>query len=151
MFNKLNVVAVVVTSPPLTARSPVTAVLALLIVVVPVAAPILIAVPAPNKLPVVTVVFNKLNVVAVVVTSPPLTAKSPTKVPSPALLTLKRSAAAAPFCINFNTKSKSSDVAVTSVVTASRCMPVSLLLALVSVINCKPDPIPTAGVPDVVC
>jgi hypothetical protein len=76
-------VAVVVISAPLTARSPVTTVLALLIVAVPVAAPILTVVPAPAKFTVVAVALTKLNVVAVVVMSPPLTAKSPVSVTSP--------------------------------------------------------------------
>ena len=73
----------VVISAPLTARSPVTTVLALLIVAVPVAAPILTVVPAPAKFTVVAVALTKLNVVAVVVMSPPLTAKSPVSVTSP--------------------------------------------------------------------
>ena len=81
-FNKLNVVALVVKSPPLTARSPVTTVLALLIVVVPVAAPIDIAVPAPAKFTEVALVLTKLNVAAVVNKSPPLTLKSPVIVTS---------------------------------------------------------------------
>ena len=84
VFNKLNVTTLVVMSPPLTARSPDIAVLALLIVVVPVAAPILTVVPAPNKLPVVAVALNTVAVVEVVVISPPLTAKSPVKVVAPA-------------------------------------------------------------------
>ena len=69
-------VAVVVISAPFTAKSPVTTVLALRIVVVPVTAPIVIAVPAPNKLPVVAVVLIRLNVVWLVVISPPRTSRS---------------------------------------------------------------------------
>ena len=64
-------------SPPLTAKSPVTTVLALRIVVVPVVEPIVIAVPAPAKFTVVALALIKLNVEAVVVMSPPLTARSP--------------------------------------------------------------------------
>ena len=56
-------------SPPLTAKSPVTTVLALLIVAVPVAAPIDTVVAAPNKLPVVAAVLNTLAVVIAVVKS----------------------------------------------------------------------------------
>jgi len=85
VFSKLNVLTLVVKSPPLTARSPVIVVL-LRIVVVPVTAPIVIVVPSPAKLTTVAVVFNKLNVVALVVKSPPSILTSPST--SKLLLTL---------------------------------------------------------------
>ena len=75
-FIRLNVVAVVVRSPPRTAKSKSTVKL-LLTLVVPVAAPISIAVAAPAKFTVVAVPFTRLNVVWFVAMSPPLTFKSP--------------------------------------------------------------------------
>ena len=78
----LTVTALEVMSPPLTARSPVTTVLALRIVVVPVVEPIVTAVPAPAKFTVAALALIKLNVAAVVVKSPPLTARSPVIVTS---------------------------------------------------------------------
>ena len=53
------------------------------IVVVPPETPKLNVVAAPPRLRVVTVEFNRLKVVAELVRSPPLTAKSPVKVPVP--------------------------------------------------------------------
>ena len=88
VFIKLNVVAVVVKSPPLTARSP--SIIALmpavntpstfklfLTVVIPVLELILVEVLAPNALTVVAVVLKRLNVTAVVVKSPPSILTSP--------------------------------------------------------------------------
>ena len=92
---------------------------------------------APNTvtLPVVVVLYTVLLVPAALIKSPPTTVISPCTVMLPALSTRTFSVAAAPFCISRNTKSKSSLVAVTSVVTASICIPISLLFALVSAIN----------------
>jgi hypothetical protein len=82
VFNKLNVVWLVVMSPPRTSKSKSTCKL-FFTLVVPVAAPMLTAVPAPAKFTVAAVAFIKLNVAEVVVMSPPLTAKSPVSVTSP--------------------------------------------------------------------
>jgi len=79
-LTRLKVVAVVVRSPPLTAKSPEITVLALLMVVVPVLAPMLSVVAAPPRLRVVTVDWRRLNDVAEEVMSPPLTPKSPVTV-----------------------------------------------------------------------
>ena len=75
----------------------------------------------------------------------------PVNVTFPIEVTLNTSAAADPAAISFNMKSNDSLVAVVSVDTDSNIVPISLLPALVSVINSKPVPIPIAGVPVVVC
>ena len=74
-FIRLNVAAVVVRSPPRTAKSKSTVKL-LLTLVVPVAAPISSAVAAFAKLTVVALALIRLNVVALVVMSPPSTFRS---------------------------------------------------------------------------
>jgi hypothetical protein len=76
----LSVPAVVVISPPLTARSPLRrafdpVILPAKVVELP-TAPILTVEAAPPILTVVAVEFTKLNTAAVVVMSPPLTARS---------------------------------------------------------------------------
>ena len=62
VLSKLNVVWLVVTSPPLTCRSPFNTVLALIIVNVPLLSPMLIVVAARNALTVVINVSNNVNV-----------------------------------------------------------------------------------------
>ena len=79
------VVAFTVVVVPFTVRLPVTTVLAFLIVQVPVVEPIVTAVPAAAKFTVVGDA-SRLKVDAVVVKSPPLTARSPVRVVSPATL-----------------------------------------------------------------
>ena len=91
VFSKLNVVTLVLISPPSTFRSPSISTL-LCTVVVPVAAPISTIVAAPPMLILVAVVSNKFTVVAVVL-SVPATATSPVKVALPAVLIRRRSVA----------------------------------------------------------
>ena len=91
-FNRLNVVWLVVMSPPLTSRSRSTTRL-LLTLVVPVAAPISSVVAAPAKFTVVVVVLAILNTASVVTISAVPNVRSassvirPVTVELPALLT----------------------------------------------------------------
>ena len=75
VVSKLKLAWSVIISPPCTFKSPVSSVIAELIVVVPVTSPMLITVAAPNAFTVCAVSLTKLNVVLKVLSVSPLTCK----------------------------------------------------------------------------